>query len=322
MTMLNCAILDDYQDVALGAADWGRLPDGVRVDRFAKAFADLDASADALADYEIVVAMRERTVFDAALLERLPKLRLLITTGMRNASIDMAAAAARGVTVCGTRNSIGPAAELAWGLLLALKRNIPAEVANFRAAGAQWQTTVGGDLKQKVLGVVGLGKLGQIVARYGKAFDMEVIGWSKNNSPERCAELGIGYAPTLDDLLQRSDAVSLHVLLNGETKGMIGARELALMKRDAVIVNTSRGPLIDEAALVAALQERRIAGAATDVFDVEPLPAGHPFRSLPNLIATPHIGYVTAETYALFYGDAVEDIAAWMAGEAVRVLNA
>ncbi len=322
MTMLNCAILDDYQNVALSAADWGNLPQGVQVRRFAGGFTDLEARAAALRDYAIIVAMRERTVFDAALLERLPKLRLLITTGMRNASIDMAAAKAHGVTVCGTRNSVGPAAELAWGLLLALKRNIPAEVANFRAAGAQWQTTVGGDLKQKVLGVVGLGKLGQLVARYGKAFDMEVLGWSKNNSPERCADLGIGYAATLDELLQRSDAVSLHVVLNNETRGMIGARELALMKREAVIVNTSRGPLIEETALIAALKEGGIAGAAVDVFGIEPLPVNHVFRSLPNLIATPHIGYVTAETYELFYGDAVDDIVAWIGGNAVRVLNA
>ena len=255
--MLNCAILDDYQDAALGAADWAKLPEGVRVQRFAEGFDDLETRAAALGDYEIIVAMRERTVFDEALLERLPKLKLLITTGMRNASIDMAAAKARGVTVCGTRNSIGPAAELAWGLLLALKRNIPAEVANFRSGGSHWQTMVGGDLKQKVLGVVGLGKLGQLVARYGKAFDMEVLGWSKNNSPERCATLGIGYAATLDELLERSDAVSLHVVLNDETRGMIGARELALMKPDAVIVNTSRGPLIDEAA-----PDRRAAGRA------------------------------------------------------------
>lgn len=321
MPEFRCAILDDYQDAALGAAGWSVLGSDVSVERFGDNVADLDRLAGRLADFDIVVAMRERTVFDAALFERLSRLKLLVTTGMVNASIDMEAAKRHGVTVCGTRGSVGPAAELAWGLLLSLMRNIPAENANFHAGGAQWQTSVGRDLMGRTLGVVGLGKLGQRVAAYGKAFGMEVIGWSRNATPERCATLGVGYAAGLHDLLGRADVVSLHLTLNEGTRGIVGAREFALMKPGAVIVNTSRGPLIDEAAMIEALRSGRLAGAGLDTFDTEPLPADHPLRGMANVVATPHLGYVTEETYRIYYGDAVEGIAAWIAGAPVRVLN-
>lgn len=316
-----CAILDDYQDAALSSADWSAIGADVAVTRFADNLADRERLATRLAPFDVVVAMRERTAFDEDLFARLPALRLLVTTGMVNASIDMEAAKRHGVTVCGTRGSVGPAAELAWGLLLAVMRNIPAENARFHAGSAKWQSSVGRDLHGKVLGVVGLGKLGQRVVAYGLAFGMEVVGWSKNVAPERCARLGIGYAASLHDLLARADVVSLHLTLNAGTRGIIGGHELALMKKDAVIVNTSRGPLIEEEALVSALREGRLGGAGLDTFDTEPLPAGHPFRGMANVVATPHLGYVTEETYRLYYGDAVEDIAAWIAGSPVRVLN-
>ena len=216
---------------------------------------------------------------------------------------------------------MGPAAELAWGLLLALMREIPREAANFRAGGDRWQLSVGRDLKEKTLGVVGLGKLGSRVARYGKAFDMEVLGFTRTDAAARCAELGIGHAETLDDLLARCDVVSLHLTLTPQTRHIIGARELVLMKRDAVLINTSRGPLIDEAALIAALEAGRIGGAGLDVFDTEPLPANHPFRHLPNVVATPHLGYVTRDNYEIQFPEIVEDIAGWLVGAPVRLLN-
>ena len=319
---LKCAILDDYQDHALGAADWSSLADRVEITRFDRHLGDEEAVAAALSGFDIVVAMRERTPFPASLLERLPKLRLLVTTGMANAAIDMKAARARGIDVAGTRSSIGPAAELAWGLLLSLMREIPREVANFRAGGEQWQLSVGRDLKEKTLGVVGLGKLGSRVARYGKAFDMEVLGFTRTDAAARCAELGIGHAESLDELLKRADVVSLHLTLTPETRHIVGRRELALMKRDAVLINTSRGPLIDEAALIAALEEGRIAGAGLDVFDTEPLPADHPFRQLPNVVATPHLGYVTRDNYAIQFPEIVEDIGGWLDGAPARLLNA
>ena len=316
---LRCAILDDYQQVALSMADWSGLKGRIQIDSFADHAGD--AVSERLKDYDIVVAMRERTVFDAALLSRLPKLKLLITTGMVNASIDMQAAAGLGITVAGTRGSVGPAAEITWALLMALVRHIPAEVANFRAAGSQWQMTVGGDLKGKTLGVAGIGKLGSMVAGYGKAFGMNVLGWSRSNTPEKSAELGIGFAASLDELLQAADVVTLHLPLNGATKGLIGRREIGLMKPGAILLNTSRGPLIDEAALIEALQSGRLGGAGLDVFDHEPLPIDHAFRTLPNVVATPHLGYVTEETYRIYFRDAVEDIAGWLEGRPLRVIN-
>ncbi|MEJ8573004.1 D-2-hydroxyacid dehydrogenase family protein [Microbaculum marinum] len=321
MTAHRCAILDDYQDVALSLAPWGELAGEVEIAVFNDQIAP-DRLVETLQPFDIIVAMRERTPFDAALLRQLPNLRLLITTGMRNAAIDMQAARDLGIVVSGTGSFDGTAAELAWALLLAVMRNIPAEAANFRNGGSQWQLTLGRALRQKTLGIVGLGKLGKLVAGYGKAFQMDVVGWSKNNSPQRCAEIGIGYAETLDGLLSAADVVSLHVVLNGETRGIIGARELELMKPGAVIVNASRGPLIDEAALIAALRSGRLGGAGLDVYDEEPLPADHPLRTLPNVVATPHLGYVTRETYDAYFSDALDDVRAWLKGAPVRVLNA
>ena len=314
---LHCAILDDYQDCALGFADWASL-DGVGVKTFSHAITNPDELAELLAEFEIIVAMRERTRIDAALFPRLPRLKLLVTTGMRNAAIDMASAAVRGVTVCGTRSLAYPAPELTWGLLLALARLIPAEVAAVREG--KWQTRVGVTLSGKTLGIVGLGKIGSLIARYARAFDMPVLAWSRNLTDEQCQSVGAERALSLDALLQRADMVTLHLVLSDTTRGIIGGRELGLMKPTALLVNTSRGPLIDEAALLQALTQSRIAGAALDVFDTEPLPASHPLRSLPNVVVTPHIGYVCRENYEIFYGDAVEDIQAWLRGSPVRTL--
>ncbi len=319
-TMHRCAILDDYQDCALGFADWNSL-DGVHVKNFTDAITTPDALVEQLDGFEIIVAMRERTRFDAALLARLPQLKLLVTTGMRNAAIDLNAAEARGIMVCGTRGLSDPTPELTWGLLLALARHIPADVASVRA-GEKWQTRIGVGLSGKTLGIVGLGSIGSRIARYAQAFDMPVLAWSRNLTDERCQTVGVERASTLDALLQRADVVTLHMVLSDSTRGLLGARELGLLKPTALLVNTSRGPLIDEAALLQTLTEKRIAGAALDVYDTEPLPAAHPLRALPNVVTTPHVGYVTRETYQIFYGDAVEDILAWRKGAPIRVLPA
>jgi len=318
--MLTCAILDDYQGIATSIADWRPLSGKVDVKVFRDHIADRDALVDVLSGFGIIVAMRERTPFDAALFDRLPQLKLLVTTGMRNASIDLRAAEAHGVTVCGTAGSGGSTAELAWGLILSLMRDIPGEVERFRHGG-RWQTGVGRALQGRTLGVVGLGTLGARMARVGRAFGMSVTGWSRSLTRDRCTELGIDHAGTLDSLLAGSDAVTLRVTLNAQSRGMIGARELGLMRPGAILVNTSRGPIVDQQALIDALRARRIAGAAIDVYDEEPLPADHPFRSLDNLFATPHLGYVTEESYRVFYGEAVEDIAAWLGGSPLRVLK-
>jgi phosphoglycerate dehydrogenase-like enzyme len=319
-TMLNCAILDDYQNCALGFADWSALGD-VKVTTFTDHIADPAALAERLAGFEIIVAMRERTPFDAALFDRLPKLKLLVTTGMRNASIDMAAAAARGIVICGTRGLSNPTPELTWGLLLALARHIPADATSVRN-GEAWQTRIGIALSGKTIGIVGLGTIGAQMARYAQAFGMSVLAWSRNLTDERCQTVGAERAPTLDALLQRADIVTLHMVLSDSTRGLLGARELGLMKPTALLLNTSRGPLIDEAPLLQALEGGRIAGFAVDVFDTEPLPLGHKLRTLPNVVATPHVGYVTQESYRVFYGDAVEDIQGWLKKAPVRVLPA
>jgi phosphoglycerate dehydrogenase-like enzyme len=316
--MTRVAILDDYQDVALRMADWKSLPAGAEVVAFRDHLHDPDALAKRLADFDVVVAMRERTAFSRALLERLPKLRLLVTTGMRNASIDIRAASGRRVTVCGTAGLPYPTAELTWGLILALFRRIAAEDRATR--DGRWQTTVGLGLNGKTLGVMGLGTLGSRVARYGRAFEMEVLAWSQNLTPERAAEVGATLVGK-DELLARSDVVSIHLVLGDRTRGLIGARELGLMKRTAYLVNTSRGPIVDEAALVRALQDGTIAGAGLDVFEPEPLPLDHPFRRLANTVITPHLGYVTEETYRVFFGHALEDVQAFLRGDPVRVLR-
>jgi phosphoglycerate dehydrogenase-like enzyme len=315
----RCAILDDYQNVALTSADWTPLADRVDVRAFARHFDTEDALVAAIEDCAIVVAMRERTPFPRRLFERLPKLELLVTTGMRNAAIDVAAAADHGVVVCGTPTAGQPAAELTWALILALLRRLPQEHAALRSGGP-WQSTLGHDLAGKTLGVIGLGKLGTRVAAVAAAFGMSVTAWSRNLTAERCRDAGVTFAGSLDALLAGADIVSLHVVLGERTRGLIGVRELALMKRTAVLINTSRGPLVDEPALIAALADATIAGAGIDVFDIEPLPLDHAFRRLPNVVATPHLGYVTAENYRALYGGAVEDIAAWLDGAPVRVL--
>src|SRR6266545_7434401 len=316
--MARVALLDDYQGVALGMADWTSLPTGTDVVTFPDHLDDPSALAARLADFDIVMAMRERTPFTRALLGRLPKLKLLITAGMRNASIDMKAAAERGVVVCGTAGLPYPTAELAWGLILALMRRIPAEDRAVREG--RWQTTVGLGLNGKTLGVLGLGTLGSRAARVGGAFEMQVLAWSANLTAERAAQVGATLV-SKDELLSRSDIVTIHLVLSERTRGLLGARELALMKPTSYLVNTSRGPIVDEQALVAALQKKTIAGAALDVFDEEPLPLDHLLRYLENTVITPHLGYVTIETYRIFFDQTVENIRAFLNGAPVRVIN-
>jgi phosphoglycerate dehydrogenase-like enzyme len=317
---VRCAILDDYQGVALRYGDWNAVKAKAEVHVFNEHIEDRDALARAIGDCEIVVAMRERTRFDRELFARLPKLKLLVTTGMVNAAIDLKAAAEHGVTVCGTGGVPYPTAELTWALILSLLRRVPLEFGEFRRGG-RWQSTVGVDLNGKRLGLVGLGRLGTRVARVGLAFEMKVSAWSQNLTREKCAAAGVDYAGSLDELLSSSDIVSIHVVLSSRTRGLIGARELGLMKPTAFLINTSRGPIIDEAALLAALRARKIAGAGLDVFDQEPLPPDHPLRKLDNVVATPHMGYVTEDTYRVFYGESAEDILAWLEGKPVRVLS-
>jgi len=316
--MTRVAILDDYQRVALRMTDWGSLPAGAGVTVFDDHLADLDAVAARLRDFEVVVAMRERTPFPRALLERLPRLKLLVTTGMRNASIDVQAAADRGVVVCGTAGLPYPTAELTWALILALARRVPTEDRATREG--RWQVSVGVGLNGKTLGVLGLGTLGSRVARVGKAFEMTVLAWSQNLTAERAAEVGATLVGK-DELLARADVVTIHLVLGARTRGLLGSRELALMKPSAYLVNTSRGPIVEEAALVAALRQGTLAGAGLDVFDEEPLPLDHPFRHLPNIVITPHLGYVTEEGYRIFYSHALEDVQAYLRGDPVRVLR-
>ncbi len=317
--MTRVVILDDYQSVALTSADWSAVQARAEVVALHTHLSSDDELAVALGDAEVVVLMRERTPIRRALLERLPALRLLVTTGMGNASVDLEAARARGVTVCGTRSLGPPTAELTWGLILALLRHIPAEDAAVRAG--RWQTSLGAGIQGKTLGVVGLGRLGSHVAAVGRAFGMQVVAWSQNLTAERADAAGVALAPSKAALLEQSDVVTVHLVLSGRTRGLIGAADLAGMRSSAVLVNTSRGPIVDEQALVAALHAGTIAGAALDVFDEEPLPAAHPLLSAPNLVLTPHLGYVTRENYALFYGDVVEDILGFLAGAPVRVIE-
>ena len=317
--MVQVAVLDDYQDVAMKMADWGGLPSDTEVQVFKDHLSEQDAVVERLKDFPIVVAMRERTPFPRPLLERLPSLKLLVTTGMRNASIDMEVASELGILVCGTGGVGYPTAELTWGLILALLRHIPQEDRATRAG--QWQVSMGVGLRDKVLGVIGLGNLGSQVATIGRAFGMSVIAWSQNLTADRA----VGFGATLvgkDELLARSDIVTIHLVLSERTRGLIGPRDLGLMKGTAYLVNTSRGPIVDERALVEALQKRTIAGAALDVFDKEPLPLDHPLRRLENTVITPHIGYVTTETYEVFSRDVVEDIRAYLDGEPTRAINA
>ena len=316
--MVRVAVLDDYQAVALKMADWSVLPSDTQVQVFKDHLSDEKALADRLRDFEIAVAMRERTPFPRTVLQRLPKLKLLITTGMRNASIDVAAARDLGITVCGTGGLPYPTAELTWGLILALLRQIPREDSATRAG--HWQVSVGVGLRDKVLGVMGLGNLGSQVATVGRAFGMSVLAWSQHLTAERAAQFGATLVGK-DELLSRADIVTIHLVLSDRTRGLVGTRELGLMKPTAYLVNTSRGPIVDEEALAQALQKGTIAGAALDVFDEEPLPLDHPLRRLENTVITPHLGYVTVETYKVFYGQAVEDIQAFLRGEPIRVIK-
>jgi phosphoglycerate dehydrogenase-like enzyme len=312
------AILDDYQDVANGFADWAALEqDGVSVTVFREPFASQDALVAALAGVHIVVAMRERTPFPRSVLERLPGLKLLVTTGMANASIDVAAAAEQGVTVCGTPGSPAAAPELTWALLLAIARNLPVEENSLRAG--TWQTTVGFELAGKTLGVVGLGKIGRRVAAYGQAFGMEVLAWSENLTDEAAADAGVRKVGK-EELFRNSDVATLHLRLSPRSQGVVGEQELRLLGPEGILVNTARGPLVDQDALVRALTEGWIGGAALDVFDKEPLTAGHPLLAVPNTVLSPHLGYVTRESYRQFYGGAFEDVKAWLAGSPVRVI--
>ncbi len=317
---LRCAVLDDYQDIATTAADWSSVQDRVEVTGFTRHFATEDELAEALAGFDIVVTLRERVPFPAGLFARLPRLKLLVASGMRNSVIDFAAAAKHGVTVCGTASSSTPPVELTWALLLGLARGVVTEH-NALRAGGPWQSTVGADLHGKRLGLLGLGKIGSRVAQVGAAFGMDVVAWSRNLTEERTDEVGTGLAANLEELLRTSDFVSVHLALSDRTRGLLGAPELALLKPTAYLVNTSRAAIVDQDALLAALHEGRIAGAGIDVFDTEPLPAGHPMRTAPRLLATPHLGYVSRDNYRTYYGHAVEDIEAFLRGAPIRRLG-
>jgi phosphoglycerate dehydrogenase-like enzyme len=328
---MQVAILDDYQQVALASADWSEVRKLGEIHVFAQHIGRTDALVNALEPYDVVVAMRERTPFDAERLGQLPRLKLLVTTGMANAAIDLDAAAARGITVCGTAGSSSSTAELTWGLILSLLRHIPEEDRRMRQAGGPggaalgmgggWQQTVGIGLHGKLLGVVGLGHQGRRVAELGRAFGMHVVAWSQNLDPAHAEKAG-AKAVSKDELFSSADVVTVHYKLGERSAGLVGAAELALMKPSAFLINTSRGPLVDEAALVAALRSGGIAGAALDVYDTEPLPLSSPLRTAPNVVLTPHLGYVTEEAYRVFYGEAAEDIVAFAAGTPVRVLSA
>ncbi len=317
--MTQVAVLDDYQNVALKMADWSTLPFDCRLQVFNDHLTDLDALADRLQDFEIIACMRERTPFRRDLLQRLANLRLLVTTGMRNAAIDLNAATELGILVCGTDGGpLGPPAELTWGLILALVRHIPQEDAATR--NGHWGTTIGMSLEGKTLGVIGLGRLGGRVATVGVAFGMTVIAWSQNLTAEHAASFGATRVDK-DDLFKRSDIISVNVQLSKRTRGLVGARELALMQPTAYLINTARGPIIDETALLQALQTRTIAGAGLDVFDQEPLPPNHPFMTLDNTLLAPHIGYATQAQYQVRYRETVENVTAYLKSEPLRVLN-
>lgn len=315
---VHIAILDDYFDAARNLADWSQLDGRANIKVFTERLVGEENTAKTLADFEIIVGMRERTPFPATLIRRLPKLKLLITTGMRNPSFDMEAAHAHGVTVCGTGGVGSPTSELTVGMMIGLMRDMCGQFSSMRQGG--WQTRPGYDLAGKTLGLLGLGKVGGVVAAVGNAFNMKVIAWSQNLTGERAAKCNARRVEK-DELFLQSDVLSIHLILSGRTHGIVGARELGLMKPTAYLVNTSRGELVDEVALLKALQEKRIAGAAIDVYGVEPLPRDHAIRKLDNVLLTPHIGYVTVETLAKMYQDAVEDIIAFLDGKPVRVIQ-
>ena len=318
--MVRAAILDDYQNVAMSFADWSPIAKDVDIKVFNKPFGGPDEAIKALQGFAVVVGMRERTPFPRKVIDALPDLKLLITTGARNNSFDVKACAERGVTVCGTGAAGSPTTGIAFGLMLELTRRIGFENARLKA-GAPWQTTIGRDLEALTLGVLGLGKLGQRSAAVGKAFGMTTIAWSQNLTEEKAKAAGADYV-SKDDLFRNADFVTIHLALSDRSRGLVGAKELGLMKKSAYLINTSRGPIVDEKALIAVLNSKSIAGAGLDVFDVEPLPLDHPFRKMDNVVITPHLGYVSEQNYRKYFPDIVEDIRAWLDGKPVRVIEA
>lgn len=318
---MRIAVLDDYQDAALGSADWGRLDAEVTAIRERL---EGEALVERLQPFDVVVLMRERTAFPAGVIDALPSLRLIVTTGSRNAAIDAAAAARRGVPVCGTRSRKPATAQHAMALMLVAARSLLPQMVSMREGG--WQTGLGRDLDGLALGVIGLGRLGTEIARLGGAFGMDVLAWSRNLTEERAAEAGARRTESLEALLAGSDVATVHLPLTEGTRGLVGAPELALMRPDAVLVNTSRGPIVDWRALLDTLRSGQLGAAALDVYDEEPLPADHPLRDRTlidagRLVLTPHMGYVARATYEAMYADAVEDIEAWMTGEPIRVVE-
>jgi D-3-phosphoglycerate dehydrogenase len=318
MTRLRCAILDDYFKLSLSWADWSKVTDRVELTVFEKPFTSPDEVASALKDFQIILAMRERTAFPRAMFERLPNLKLMITSGMRNAAIDFEAAKDHNVVLCGTNFARDPTAPLAIGLILELTRNIGRESARMHA-GEPWQAHLGIEIEGRTLGVVGLGKLGTKVAKLAQAFGMNVIAWSPNLTPEKCKEVGVTYA-SKEELFRTADVITIHVVLGPRSRGLVGKEDLLRMKPTAYIVNTARGPIIDEAALLEVLRDKKIAGAGIDVFSVEPLPLDHPFRKLDNMVITPHLGYATEEVFRGHYSQMMEGIDAWFKGEPLRRL--
>ena len=315
---MKVAVLDDYQSVAASLADWSQLPPGTEASFFSDHLTGEDALVERLAGFDVVVGMRERTPFPRSLLARLPNLRLLVTTGRRNASFDIAAATDLGVAVCGTDGAGEGPTELTWGLIIAMLRQIPLE--DQRSRQGRWGTTVGVGLKGKTIGLLGLGHIGSLMARVARAFDMNIIAWSQNLTAERAQECGAALVDK-DALFRDSDIVSIHVVLSQRTRGLVGARELALMRPTAYLVNISRGPIVDETALIDALQRRAIAGAALDTFDTEPLPENHPLLQLDNTLICPHLGYVTDDSYRAMYHGVIENIRAYASGEPIRTIN-
>lgn len=315
---VQIAVIDDWQDVARDVVDWSVLESIGEVTFVHDYPADNATLAERLGQYEVICVMRERTRFDADLLGRLPNLKLLVTGGMRNAALDMPAAAALGIKVCGTDSYKHAAPELTWALIMASTRNLVEEANSLRAG--HWQVGLGGDLHGKTLGILGLGSIGQKVAQFAQAFGMQVIAWSENLTPERAAESGVTWV-SKQALFEQADILTVHLVLSDRSRGLVDAQALGWMKPSARLVNTARGPIVDEQALVQALESGRLAGAALDVYAEEPLPADHPFRRLPNVLATPHVGYVSEQNYRQFYSQMIEDIQAWANGAPIRALG-
>jgi phosphoglycerate dehydrogenase-like enzyme len=315
---LQIAVIDDWQDVARDVVDWSALDPIGQVNFIHDYPADNATLAQRLGEFEVICVMRERTRFDQDLLQRLPKLKLLVTGGMRNAALDLKAATALGIQVCGTDSYKHAAPELTWALIMAATRNLVGEANALRAGG--WQQGLGGDLHGKTLGILGLGSIGQRVARFGQVFGMRVIAWSENLTAERAAEVDVTYV-SKQELFEQADVLSVHLVLSERSRGMVDTEALDWMKPTALLVNTARGPIVDEPALIKALQKQRLAGAALDVFEQEPLPALHPWRTLENVLATPHVGYVSRQNYQQFFSQMIEDIQAWSAGAPIRLLS-